>query len=263
MASPVSEFVSGFSLLGRGLGLVLRRPRLALLGALPPLVTSVLFTGALVALVLQLERLVRWLTPFTSGWGSGAATLMRIVVGFSLVAGAALLMVITFSALTLALGSPLYDKISEYVDAELGNAPAPVDEPVTTSVLRALRQSATLIAVSLVVGALLFLAGFVPVLGQVLVPVVSAVFGGWVLCIELVGSAFERRGRLLLGERRAAMRLRRARVLGFAVPTFLLLAIPFAAVLVFPAATAGGTILARDLLGPGARGPERNLPARG
>jgi CysZ protein len=33
------------------------------------------------------------------------------------------------------------------------------------------------------------------------------------------------------------------------VPTFLLLAIPFVGVVVFPIATAGGTILARQLLG--------------
>jgi CysZ protein len=45
------------------------------------------------------------------------------------------------------------------------------------------------------------------------------------------------------------MRTRRCRVLGFTVPTFLLLAIPFAGVVVFPVATAGGTLLARQLLG--------------
>jgi CysZ protein len=159
-------------------------------------------------------------------------------------------MVLTFSALTLALGSPLYDKISEFVDDELGDAPPPPADSLAGSVLRALRQSLALIGVSLLIGGLLFLAGFLPVVGQLLVPVLSAAFGGWVLCIELIGSAFERRGRLLLRERRAAMRTRRARVLGFAVPTFLLLAVPFAAVLVFPAATAGATILARELLGP-------------
>jgi CysZ protein len=69
------------------------------------------------------------------------------------------------------------------------------------------------------------------------------------LSIELVGSAFERRGMLRLVERRAAMQRHRLRVLGFAVPTFLLLAIPFAGVVVFPVATAGGTLLARQLLG--------------
>jgi CysZ protein len=113
---------------------------------------------------------------------------------------------------------------------------------------RAVRQSLALVAISVLGGLLLLLAGFVPVLGQTLVPVVSAVFGGWMLCTELVGSAFERRGQLRLSQRRAAMRRRRARVLGFAVPTFLLLAVPFAAVVVFPVAMAAGTILARDLL---------------
>jgi CysZ protein len=78
--------------------------------------------------------------------------------------------------------------------------------------------------------------------------VLSAVFGGWMLGIELVGAPFERRGLLRLSDRRAAMQVRRFRVLGFAVPTFLLLAIPFVGVVVFPVATAAGTILARQLL---------------
>jgi CysZ protein len=43
--------------------------------------------------------------------------------------------------------------------------------------------------------------------------------------------------------------MRRVRVLGFGVPTFLLLAIPFAGAVIFPIATAGGTLLARQLLG--------------
>ena len=94
----------------------------------------------------------------------------------------------------------------------------------------------------------LFAVGFIPVVGQTVVPVVSAAFGGWMLGIELIGSAFERRGRLTLADRRAAMRQQRARVLGFAVPTFFLLAIPFVGVLVFPIATAAGTLLARQLL---------------
>ena len=68
------------------------------------------------------------------------------------------------------------------------------------------------------------------------------------LGLELIGPAFERRNRLTMAERRAAMRKQRARVLGFAVPTFFLLAIPLAGVVVFPIATAAGTLLARQLL---------------
>lgn len=250
MAGAVGEFVAGVGLLGRGLGLIVRRRRLLLTGAVPPLLTSVVFTAVLVGLLTQLDRLAGWLTPFADGWAPGTATAVRVLVGLALVAGAALLMVITFSALTLALGGPIYDKISEFVDEELGAPPGVVEEPVIRSLGRGLRQSVALIAVSVLVGLVLLLAGFVPVVGQTLVPVVSAVFGGWMLAIELVGSAFERRGQLRLADRRVALRRRRARVLGFSVPTFLLLTVPFAAVIVFPVAMAAGTILARELLGP-------------
>lgn len=248
MAGVVAEFVGGVGLLGRGLGLIVQRRRLFVTGAVPPLITSVLFTAVLVLLFVELERLVDWMTPFANGWAAGTAAAIRVLVGLALVAGAVLLTVITFSALTLALGAPLYDKISEYVDEELGGAPNALEEPLVRSVGRAVGQSLALIGISLAVGLVLLLAGFLPVVGQTVVPVVSAVFGGWMLCTELVGSTFERRGRLRLADRRAAMRRHRARVLGFSVPTFLLLAVPFASIVVFPVATAAGTILARDLL---------------
>ncbi len=248
MRRAVQEFVAGAGLLGRGLGLIARRPRLFGLGAIPPAITSLVFIGVLVAMITQLERLVGWLTPFADDWSPGAASLIRLLVGVALVAGLVLIMVITFTALTLAIGSPIYDKLSESVEREFGPVPE-LQESVAQGAVRAVRHSVTLIAVSAVVAVPLFVAGFVPVVGQTVVPVVSAAFGGWMLGIELVGSAFERRKLLTLADRRAAMRQRRARVLGFAVPTFLLLAIPLVGVVVFPAATAGGTLLARQLLG--------------
>jgi CysZ protein len=238
----------GAGLLARGLRLIARRPRLFLLGAIPPAITSVIFTGLLIALITQLDPAVEWLTPFADGWARGAATTIRVLVGGALVAGAVLVMVISFTTLTLALGSPLYDKLSESVEREFGDVPE-LDESVARGILRALRQAVGLIAVAALGALLLFATGFVPVIGQTVVPVISAIFGGWMLGIELVGSPFERRGWLRLADRRAAMRTRRLRVLGFAVPTFLLLAIPFVGVVVFPIATAGGTILARQLLG--------------
>jgi CysZ protein len=234
--------------LSRGLSLIARRPRLFLLGAIPPAITSVIFTGLLIALVLQLDPAVEWLTPFADGWARGAATTIRVLVGGALVAGAVLVMVISFTTLTLALGSPLYDKLSESVEREFGDVPE-LDESVARGIFRALRQAVGLIAVAALGALLLFATGFVPVIGQTVVPVIAAIFGGWMLGIELVGSPFERRGWLRLADRRAAMRTRRLRVLGFTVPTFLLLAIPFVGVVVFPIATAGGTILARQLLG--------------
>jgi CysZ protein len=247
MAGVVGELLGGAGLLGRGLRLITRRPRLFLLGAIPPLITSVIFTGLIIALITKLDPAVDWLTPFADGWARGLAKAVRVLIGAALVSGAVLLMVISFTTLTLALGSPLYDKLSESVEGEFGDVPE-LKESVARGIFRALRQALALIAVSAVGALVLFATGFVPVVGQTVVPVVSAIFGGWMLSIELVGSAFERRGMLRLADRRAAMRRRRLRVVGFAVPTFVLLAIPLAGAVVFPVATAGGTLLARQLL---------------
>jgi CysZ protein len=248
VGAAVAELIMGVGLLARGLRLIARRPRLFLLGAIPPAITSVIFTGLIIALITQLNPVVDWLTPFADGWARGAATTIRVLVGGALLAGAVLVMVITFTTLTLALGSPLYDKLSESVEREFGEVPE-LDENLARGIFRALRQALGLIAVAALGALLLFATGFLPVIGQTVIPVISAIFGGWMLGIELVGSPFERRGLLQLADRRAAMRTQRLRVLGFAVPTFLLLAIPFAGVVVFPIATAGGTLLARQLLG--------------
>ena len=245
--SAVGELVTGAGLLTRGLSLITRRPRIFLLGAIPPAITSVIFTGLLIVLITQLDPLVDWLTPFADGWARGLATTIRVLIGSAVVAGAVLIMVISFTTLTLALGSPLYDKLSESVEGEFGDVPE-LNENVARGMARALRQALALIAVAILGALLLFATGFMPVVGQTVVPVLSAIFGGWMLGIELVGSPFERRGLLRLADRRAAMRARRLRVLGFAVPTFLLLAIPFVGIVVFPVATAGGTLLARQLL---------------
>lgn len=247
MAGAFREFLTGAALLPRGLTLLARRPRLFGLGAIPPAITSVLFIAVLVAVILQLEPIVGWLTPFADGWSPGTATTIRVLVGAALVAGLVLVMVISFTALTLAVGSPIYDRLSASVEREFGPVPELV-EPAATGAARAVRQSATTIGISALVALPLFALGFIPVVGQTVVPVVSAAFGGWMLGLELIGPAFERRNRLSLAERRAAMRKQRARVLGFAVPTFFLLAIPIVGVLVFPIATAAGTLLARQLL---------------
>jgi CysZ protein len=248
VTTAVSELLSGVGLLGRALGLITRRPRLFLLGMIPPLITSTLFVIALIVLFAQLDGIVGALTPFADGWSAGAARLIRILIGVGLVAGSGLVMVVSFTALTLTLGSPLYDKISEAVEQELGTPGPAYEEPLSRAAVRALRQSLGLILVSAVVALGLFFVGFIPVLGQTAVPVISAAFGGWMLSIELVGSTFDRRGMLRISDRRAAMRHRRAHVLGLGIPTFLLLSIPFAGAVVFPVATAAGTLLARDLL---------------
>ncbi|WP_159941892.1 MULTISPECIES: EI24 domain-containing protein [unclassified Nocardiopsis] len=266
MANPVREFLGGVGVLLRGFALLMRRPRLFLLGALPALITSLLFLALFVLLVVNLSGLAEWATPFADDWDPLWQGLVRGGLSLAALVGAVLLMVVTFTTVTLTLGSPIYDKITELVEQELGNAPEGPEEPLMASVWRAVRQSLAIVATSLLVTVSVFVVGFVPLAGQVAGPVLAAVLGGWLLAIELVAGGFDRRGMLTIRERRRHLGTRRMRVLGFAVPTYFLLAVPFVAIVVFPAATAGGAILTRDLLpgGPGApRGPVPGGPASG
>lgn len=249
MPSAPAEALAGAGLLGRSAVFVLRRPRLFWLGALPPLATSVVFVVVLVLVVAELGVLTTWLTPFARGWSEGLALTARVVVGTLLVGGTVLLMVLVFSTLTLAIGSPVYDRISEAVDRAYPDAPPALDEPLRTGAVRAVRQTVALLLVSAAGAVVLFGVGFVPVAGQVVAAVGGALFGGWMLVTELVGSPLERRGVLTLAERRRTLARRRSRSLGLGVPCFLLLSVPFVAVVVFPVATAAGTLLARQLRG--------------
>lgn len=263
MANLISEAVGGAALLLRGGRILTQRPRLFWLGAIPPFLMSVVFAALLVVLITQLPSIVDVITPFDDGWAQAARTAVEVLAGAGVLGVTLLVMIISFSTLTMALGAPIYDRISEAVDAELSGALPSTDEPWTSSVPRALRQSAVLIIISVAAALPLFLAQFIPAVGQTVVPVIAACFGGWMLCFELIGPSFERRGQPRLAQRRAAMQRRRWRTLGFSVPCFLLLAIPFLAVVIFPVATAGGVLLTRDLLAertPPPAAPRRDAP---
>jgi CysZ protein len=105
-----------------------------------------------------------------------------------------------------------------------------------------------LILLSVLVGIPLFLLGFLPVVGQTVIPVLGGAVGGWLLAIELTGVPFQRRGQRLR-HRRAVLARHRPLALGFGVAVFCCFLIPLGAILLMPAAIAGATLLSRQVLG--------------
>lgn len=246
MANPVSEIVKGVLLLPRGFSMLAKRPKLFWRGAIPPLISSILFIVVLVVLVTNSASLAAALTPFADDWSAAGA--FRAVVAALLVVAAVILLVVTFSALTLTLGAPIYDSISESLERELGGLPEEPDDPVSKMLLRSGRQALALIALSVVVALLTFLTGLIPVGGAVLATILGSCLGGWLIAIDMVGSVFERRGLMKLADRQARLTSHRWRTLGFCAPTFLLLSVPLVAIFAFPVAKAAATLLARQLL---------------
>ncbi|MFJ8580446.1 EI24 domain-containing protein [Micromonospora sp. NPDC093277] len=248
MTGAARRFLSGVGLLLRGIGLYVRSPGLMLLGVVPALISGALFAAAFAALVYFVDDLAALVTPFADDWPTTWRGLVRVVAGLALLGLGGLLGVLTFTAVTLVIGDPFYEKISERVEDRLGGTPGAVEVPFWASLRRSLADSLRLVAVSVLVGVPLFAAGFIPVVGQTVVPVIGAAVGGWFLALELVGAPFYRRG-MGLAQRRSLLRADRPTTLGFGVAVFVCFLIPLGAVLVMPAAVAGATLLARRSLG--------------
>jgi CysZ protein len=244
----VRQFASGVGLLGRGLSLCLRSPKLLALGILPALIAGVLYAAALVTLVLFVDDLAGVVTWFADDWPAGWRNTVRVGAGLALVGVGGLLSVLTFTAVTLLIGDPFYERISELVESRLGGVAGEVEVPWWRSLGRSLVDSLRLIGLGILLGIPLFALGFVPLIGQTVVPVVGGAVAGWILAVELTGVPFQRRGKRLR-DRRTALRGHRPMALGFGAAVFVCFLIPLGAVLLMPAAVAGGTLLSRRALG--------------
>ncbi|MBN9606229.1 MAG: EI24 domain-containing protein [Actinomycetales bacterium] len=244
--------VGGAGYLIRGIGFWGRRPGAMALGLLPAVLVAAVATAGLVALAVALDPLVGWATPFADGWDPTWRFLLRLTIQVVVFLGATVLAVVTFTAVTLVVGDPLYERVRRAVDAEAGGAVPEGSPSFGDLVLDALRA----VGLGVVSALLVALAGFVPAIGGVLAAVLGAILGGAILGRELTGRALAARG---LGpvERGRLARGRRAPLLGFGIAVQLCFLVPLGAVLVMPAAVAGGTLLARRMLG------EPELPRRG
>lgn len=244
----VSGFIMGIRLLGRGFRLWVTSPRLMFIGAIPGLITLVLIVAAAVVLGFNLDNLSTLLTPFAADWDEGFRTGLRIVVGVALAGAGLLIFVYSYAAITLLIGQPFFEKISERVELSLGGMPHEVEAPILASIARGIGESLRILLVTVAIGLGLFVLGFIPLIGTLAAWIIGAVTGGWFLALELSTVAFERRG-IALKQRRAALGAQRSTTLGFGVAVFLLFLVPFGALVTMPAAAAGATLLARRSLG--------------
>ncbi|MFF8376177.1 EI24 domain-containing protein [Streptomyces sp. NPDC015661] len=239
---------AGFRYLLQGQKWVGRHGRWFGFGLLPGLVTFVLYVGALVGLGYGADDLAAWATPFADDWGSPwqgvlRSTLTALVFVFGL-----FLAVITFTAVTLLVGQPFYESLSEEVDRSEGGEVPESGLPLWRELWISARDSLRILLRVALYGILLFACGFIPVVGQTVVPAIGFCVSGFFLTEELTAVALQRRG-VELKERLRLLRGRRMAALGFGVPLTLAFLVPFVAVLLMPGAVAGATLMARDLRG--------------
>ena len=246
----MGDLGAGFNYLVRGQKWVARHGKQYGFGLLPGLITLVLYAAALIALALWGADFIAWATPFADDWSSPWQGLFRGFLTAVLFALALLLSVLTFTAVTLLIGQPFYENLSEKVDRDVspdGTAPES-GLPLWRELWISARDNLRVLVRAALWGILLFALGFIPVLGQTAVPVIGFFVTGFFLTQELTSVALQRRG-VELRDRLTLLRTRKQLIWGFGTPLAVSFLVPFVAVFLMPGAVAGATLMARELLG--------------
>ncbi|MEU9120746.1 EI24 domain-containing protein [Streptomyces sp. NPDC048506] len=241
------DLAAGIRYLGKGQRWVAQHGRWWGFGLIPALIALVLYAAVLTALAIWSGDLAAWATPFADDWGSPWQGLLRGVFVALLFAGGLTLSVLTFTAVTLLIGDPFYESLSEKVEESEGYCPPGPDRPLWQEIWTALRDSVHVLLRAAGFGILLFALGFVPFLGQTVIPAIGFCVSGFFLAVELTSVAMQRR-EVPVRERLRLLRGRKGLAVGFGTPLVLLFLVPFIAVVLMPGAVAGATLLVRDLV---------------
>lgn len=236
-------FGQGAGYLLRGMRLWRTRPRLMLLGIIPALIVAVLVVALFVALVMWADDLIDWATPFADDWNDAVRTVFRAMLFVMVLAGAAMLSVVTFTGLTLAVGDPFYEKIWKEVELSLGGE-VPDDG---VGWIRGIIDGLTLVVMGIATAVMVFLISLLPLIGAIAGAALGLVVAGRLLAGELVSRPLEARG-MDRAARKALLREHRGAMLGFGVCVQACFLVPFGGIAVMPAAVAGATYFAREVL---------------
>jgi len=254
----MKEFLAGAALLARGLGQWRRTPGAMALGLIPGAVVGLVLGAALVGWAILLSHVVDDWTPFADGWAPFWADALRGAIGVASFGAALFVVAISFTALTLTVGEPIYDRIWRATErSALGAVP-----DSEYGFWRGVGDSVRLVLRGILVAVLAWLVGLIPLVGGVLGTIVGVSLTGWLLADELTSRSLSARG-LDRKARGAVLRENRARALGFGVATQLCFLVPLGAVAVMPAAVAGSTLWTHAALGESPRAvPRPETPGR-
>src|SRR5262249_18803592 len=149
-------FFTGIGLLGKGLAMYSRSPRLLLLGILPAFIAFVLLCTGFVLVLWFIGPESRWVTWYADDWDPGVRDAIRILAGLAIVVGFTFLAIISYTALALAIGDPFYERISQRVEARYGDGGDTVNLPWWKELARSIGEAVRLLLFSVVIAVLVF-----------------------------------------------------------------------------------------------------------
>src|SRR5690606_5958814 len=121
-AGVLRRFFSGAGYLGTGFRAWGTSPGLMLLGMIPAVIVGLVYLAGIVILVLNIDSIIGWATAFADGGEQPWQGLVRVLGGVALVLLSVMVLINTFTALTLAVGEPFYERIWNSTEKRLGGA---------------------------------------------------------------------------------------------------------------------------------------------
>jgi len=217
-----------------GFAMLLRHPRMWPLAALPVvLATGFMFLGAVLGIFL--------IPRVEAAFGTTPGTHpVWIELPASLLLWASMIGTGVFLGLGVAvlLATPALEQLSKQVEARVRGASIDSSRGLVWELAQSLRGGFYFLLAAPGV----FLLGLIPILG----PVLSIMWGGRAVALQMTDPALTRRG-MSLKERWRWHRQWRAESQGFGLAGMVGLLVPFANLLLAPALVAGGTLLVLSL----------------
>lgn len=233
----MAAFVRGAGAPIRGARLLLKSPRLRKLAMFPIVINTLLFlVGIPLVIWLGVDLVGDWLNGGDT-WSYLLKLLLQVLVVLAVAVGSVFLFVIIGNI----IAAPFNSALSEGIEREVRGS-AEGGSGAIEGIGRSLATSVGRLGLFLLLYPLILLLQFIPVVGIFLYPVVSVLYGAFVLAFDFSDPTLERHFRTFR-QKLGYVWGRRSLYLGFGLVSVMLAFIPFINLLVIPICVSGATLL--------------------
>ena len=241
----MTELTRGLHDLGRGFEFVKRHPSLWRWVVAPSLITLLLLVAAVAGVAALTEPLVGWVTSHLPSW---LETIAGVILTILVVIGLSLAALLVFVSVAGMIAGPFNELLSEAVEARLTGKPAaPFSlaaflRGAVLGIAHGLRRLAT----ALVGVLLLFVLGFIPVIGTIAAAAIGLWLAGRGAAYDAYYAVLSRR-ELPYRDKLAYLDRHRGRTLGLGLAVTGMLLVPGLNLLALGLGAAGATLATHEL----------------
>ena len=249
--SFLKNLLTGVHITMRGLGIFFTRPTCWLYSIVPVLISLLIYAAGVWLFIEYVWPHLPWAgedDPALSWWRQWLEWAGAFLLAAMLIVVYITLFVFTFSALYMVIGAPFFDRMAAKLEKQLyGYEMQIIGKLSWLDYFRTSVTNALILTIQSVLWTIILLpiCIFLPYVGFLPFMLVLGYLLGWSF---LLYGAEHRRWRR--SEVKHSLKGKRGIVLAFGAMVYLILFIPFAAILVFPAAVVSGVIIFNEHIDP-------------